>query len=160
MGKEPAIDPSILIGDRAGEDVGQKNEHAADAEREEPIHLARVEAGAAIDSPAVEGERPEMLRGKMICDNDVVDDREGHQTFLAAPWQCGVRWKEESKASSGNEQRNDDETDRLRAQERPICFGEIGQIGAGEAMPDPKKRGETEIEQIKRAVFRIGISAA
>ena len=160
VGEEPAIDPLILIRDRAGEDVGQENEHATNAEREEPIHLSRVRAGAAADPRAVESERAEMLRGKMISNKDVVDDGERDQTFRAVPRQRRVGRKEDSKASGGNEQRNDDESDRLRAQERPICFGEICEPGAGEAMPDPEKRGEAKIEQIERAIFRVGISVA
>ena len=160
VGKEPAIDPLILIGDRAGEDVGQKNERAADAECEESIHLSRGRAAAAADPRTVERECAEMLRGKMIRDKDVVDDGERHQTFLPAPRQRRVRREEDGKASGGNEQRNDDEPDRLRAQERPICFGEICEPGAGEAMPDPEKRGESKIEQIERAILRVGISVA
>ena len=145
---------------RAGENVGQENERAADTEREESIHLSRGRAAAAADPPAIKSERAEMLRGKMIRDKDVVDDGERHQTFLAAPGQHRVRWEEDGKASGGNEQRNDDEPDRLRAQERAICLGEIREIGAGEAMPDPEKRRQSKIEQIQRAILRIGISVA
>ena len=101
-----------------------------------------------------------MLRGKMISDKEVVDDGEGDQTFfLAAPRQRRVGRQEDGKASGGDEQGNDNEPDWLRAQERSIGFGAVGEIGAGEAMTDPEERGEAEVEQIERAILRVGIPA-
>ncbi len=113
-GKEPAIDPVVLVGNRSGKNVRQEDEHAADSQRENPIHRSRANAGCAADPRAVEGERAEMLRSEMMRHEDVVEDRERHESLLAGPRQRGVRWQEDSEASTGHQQRDGDESHRLR----------------------------------------------
>ena len=99
-----------------------------------------------------------MLRGKMIRDPRVIDDRQRDEPFFARPWQRGIGRQKNREAERSNNCRNDDETDRLGAQERAIRLRAIREISAAQAVADPKQRGQREIENVERARLRIGIT--
>ena len=64
-----------------------------------------------------------------------------------------------TKHATSNQQRDQDEPDRLTTKERPVSLGAVGKPCTGQTMADPEQRGQPEVEDIERACSRIRISA-
>ncbi len=146
-GENPPIDPLVLIGDRASQEVCQENENATDAEREEPVHISCVSAGGATDPRAVRAR----VRRNAGWQSDRSQRRSrGWQAPPNVPRDSMVTPcpTEERQQSAGRyEQREDDEPGGLRSQQRPICLCTVSEVRAGEPMTDPEQRGQAEVER-------------
>src|SRR5215471_10848371 len=101
-----------------------------------------------------------MLRREMICHAGVIDDRQSNQALLARPWQRRVCRQKQRKASCCYENRQRDEPDGLLPQERPIRFRAVSEIGARQSVTNPKKGGQTEVQQIEWARLRVRITVS
>ena len=103
--KKPAINPLLLIRDRARENVCNENKHTGDAESEKAIESARLQTGAAPGPRAVKRERAEVLRSEMPRDPAIIDNRQTDQSFCARPRQVCVAGKKDRETREGYENR-------------------------------------------------------
>ena len=148
--------PLLRIGDRTRKHIGDEDENAAGAEREQAVEPSRGAARAAAGAAAIERERTEMLRAEMPGAEDVIDDRERDDALRPRPGQRRIGGQQNGKAQHRDQQRYHDEPERLRLQKRAIGFGRIDEPGAAKPMPDPEQRGDAEVEKIERTARRIG----
>ncbi len=92
LGIEPRVHPDVDPEDGSCDDLRDHHESAADDQRVGAIEPAESAGPAPAGAQAVEAQDPEVLRRKMVGDEQVVDDDERSHALQACPWQRRVRW--------------------------------------------------------------------
>ena len=145
------VDPAVLEGDRSGQGLGHHDETAAHDEREPPIEPSRGRVRRSSRARAVEAEQPEVLRGKVVTHQQVVQDGEPDHALGQRHRQHALGSQQQGEAGHGDGQRGHDEAQPLRGEQRAVGRGRVGQPGRRDAVAEPQGHREGEEQPVHRA---------
>ena len=145
------VDPAVLEGDRSSQGLCQHDETAAHDEREPPIEPSRDRVRRSSRARAVEAEQPEVLRGKVVTHQQVVQDGEPDHALGQRHRQHALGSQQQGEAGHGDGQRGHDEAQPLRGEQGAVGRGRVGQPGRRDAVAEPQRHREGEEQPVHRA---------